>query len=844
MNAVPVNYRLRLAPNFRDFTFDGEAEILLRCERPLYSVTLDAADIAVESCAVDAGGKRVQAAFEYDADAESLMVRPGRRVSGEFTLIIKYKGELNERLLGFYRSSYACGSKTKYIATTQFEAADARRAFPCMDRPDCKATFDVSVVAPPGMSAISNMPVESSAEAEGGTEYTFSTTPLMSTYLLYVGVGEFEYLRGSGKVSVVTTKGKSGQGEFALRLAERLISAYEQYFAKSYRLPKLDLVALPDFAAGAMENWGAITFRENLLLYDEENSSTQTKQLVAEVVSHELAHQWFGNLVTMKWWNDLWLNESFATFMATKTLDWMYPSWGLWEQFVNDATGNAMDLDAMKSTHPIDVPVKSPSQIREIFDAISYDKGGFVLRMVENYVGKLAFRDGLRSYIRRFQHQNASGSDLWDCIDEHFGKGSARYAPQPEGSGKGLSVRHVVEPWLKQGGFPVVAVERAGGDTLRLSQERFRVGGQRGSRAALWPVPVSARNRFSVASILMTKKEATLRAPRNFVVNPGRTGFYRVQYGKDILPQIKSMVRKKAISGMDRWAAQNDLFALCVAGRASVPEYLGFVDAFHAEKKYLPLANLGRNLSFLLHMSHGSEWNKMVRGQALPLFSVMVDRLGWGQSPDEAHTDALLRSMALTGLGRLDAAVSERAAGMLDDFLADPARVHPDMRGVVFAAAARRGGARVHSRLAKLFDATESVEEQMRILSGMCEFADPAILRRTLDFSLTDSVRSQNVHTAVIHASANPACRSMLWPWVRERWADIREKVGGGNPLMSRIISGLAMSSDGSEGGEIASFFGENPVPGTERVLEQTLERIQVYDQLRRRAAQDAAGTA
>ncbi|MEK6866160.1 MAG: M1 family metallopeptidase, partial [Thermoproteota archaeon] len=334
-----------------------------------------------------------------------------------------------------------------YLATSQFEAADARRAFPCWDEPKAKATFDISIIAENKFTAISNMPVTSKKRMKNKTLYKFAKTPIMSTYLIYLGVGEFEYLTskiGKIQVRVITTKGNKSKGKYSLELGKKLLSSYEKYFGIKYPLPKLDLIAIPDFASGAMENWGAITFRETILLYDPKTSSTRTKQYIAEVISHEIAHQWFGNLVTMKWWNDLWLNESFATFMATKFVDKFYPEWDLWNQFVEDAMNTAMGLDSLKNTHPIDVKVNSTSEIREIFDAISYDKGGCVLRMLEHYVGESNFQKGLKQYLADFKYKNAEGQDLWDAI----GKISK------------MPVRAMVLTWLKQPGFPVVEIEK------------------------------------------------------------------------------------------------------------------------------------------------------------------------------------------------------------------------------------------------------------------------------------------------------------------------------------------------------------------------------------------------
>lgn len=836
MRTIPQNYKLEFTPDLKNFVFGGVATITINCLKPTLVIKLDASDITVESCSCYADNVELQPTFSMSDD--KLVIDMHHRVHGYCTLTIKYRGVLNDKLVGFYRSSYKVDNKTKYLATTQFEAADARRAFPCFDRPDLKATFDISISAPKGMTAISNMPIKHTNELDDGNMFVFETTPAMSTYLVYLGVGEFEYLTGSGRVRVVTTAGKSKHGKFALELAERLIPLYESYFAKFYRLPKLDLLALPDFGSGAMENWGAITFRENLLLYDKANSSSSTKQLVAEVLSHELAHQWFGNLVTMEWWNDLWLNESFATFMATKTLDWLYPNWNLWEQFVNSSSRTAMEMDSLESTHPIDVKVRSPSQIREIFDAISYEKGGSLLRMMEDYVGKLVFRNGLRLYIKNFEFENATGRDLWNSIDasiQNFTKD--KKSKRAHRDITNMSMRKVMEPWLKISGFPMVHVSREQ-NTIKLTQSQFRVDGWVG-QAKTWPIPITIKGRSPNRRVLMNEKTLKLNVSGKFIVNPRRMGFYRVSYQKEILDVIKKFVKKKTITSINRWLIQNDLFAMCMAGKANVLYYLDFVDAYKDERQYMPLINVGENLSLLLKMSHMQDWSKNIHDVSTPVFENMLEWLGWKTRPNEPFTNSFLRTMAITQMGRLNTGISEKTADMFDDYVGDPSTVHPDIRSPMFAAVARHGSIRIHSRLSKLFTNTDSAEEQARIIFGMCEFNDPKMLIRTLEFATSDKVRPQNVHSFIIHTASNPNSRGMLWPWLYDNWDLVSSKVGIESGLLGRIVSGTALATDGSEYNTIDEFFKQRQIESVNRAVKQLLDLTSMYSNFRQRAAQD-----
>ena len=472
MDVSPLNYKLTFEPDLKKFTFAGLESISINCKKSVNTITMNCAELKIKSCTVKSGKKIIKSFPKTNEKKEELQIKLAEKIRGLCTVDLEFEGILNDRLLGFYRSRYEQNGKTKYLATTQFEAADARRAFPCWDEPEAKATFEISIIADNQFTAISNMPVKTKKKTGKTTLYNFQKTPLVSTYLIYLGVGEFEYLSGkAGKIQirVVTTKGNTSKGKFSLELGKKLLTSYEKYFGIKFPLPKLDLIAVPDFAAGAMENWGAITFRETILLYDPKTSSTRTKQFIAEVISHEIAHMWFGNLVTMKWWNDLWLNESFATFMATKFVDKFYPEWDLWNQFVEDAMNVAMGLDSLKTTHPIDVKVNSPAEIREIFDAISYDKGGCVLRMLENYVGEPNFQKGLKKYLSDFKYKNAKGQDLWDAI----------------GKASGMPVTAMINTWLKQPGFPLVEINQDG-NNLKIKQKRYLLESDKKFSKGLW----------------------------------------------------------------------------------------------------------------------------------------------------------------------------------------------------------------------------------------------------------------------------------------------------------------------------------------------------------------------
>ena len=818
MDPSPLNYKLTFEPDLKKFTFDGLESISINCKKSVNIITMNCAELKIKSCIVKSGQKIIKSTPKINEKKEELQIKLGEKIRGLCTVDLEFEGILNDRLLGFYRSKYQQNGKTKYLATTQFEAADARRAFPCWDEPEAKATFEISIITDNKFTAISNMPIKTKKKTGNKTTYNFQKTPLVSTYLIYLGVGEFEYLTGkAGKIQirVVTTKGNTSRGKFSLELGKKLLTSYEKYFGIKFPLPKLDLIAVPDFAAGAMENWGAITFRETILLYDPKTSSTRTKQFIAEVISHEIAHMWFGNLVTMKWWNDLWLNESFATFMATKFVDKFYPEWDLWNQFVEDAMNVAMGLDSLKTTHPIDVKVNSPAEIREIFDAISYDKGGCVLRMLENYVGEPNFQKGLKKYLSDFKYKNAEGQDLWDAI----GKASK------------MPVTAMINTWLKQPGFPLVEINQDG-NNLKIKQKRYLLESDKKFSKGLWSIPLSLGLEKETSKTLFSKKSMSVKLPKNtigFVANYGRKGFYRVKYDEGILLDLKMLVDQKRIPPIDRWAIQNDLFSLCVSGDEQVRNYLDFSDAYFDEDSYLASVNVAHNLASLYFRAFDEKFIEEIRSYAINYFRKILSNLGWEPQKSDKHTDALLRTFTIAVLGKMnDDSVTDEAIRKYQKFLKSPSSLSPDLIETICSIAAWNGNSKTFAELKKLYTNAKTMEEKLRFLGAMCGFQDKKLLVRTLNFSQTPEVRSQNMQLPIMKVAGNPYGDKVLWPWLKKNWKNINKKVGHGNPLFNRIVASITGVADDSMENEIKLFFKNNPTPGTERTQSQTLERIRI----------------
>lgn len=828
----PKNYDMTFEPDFQNFTFSGKEKISIHITKPTNKFVLNSAEIKVKNCYVIIKRKTLKAKINLNDKNEELTVTLPKKIRGSADLFIEFVGILNDKLVGLYRSEYKDKQgKTKFMATTQFEAADARRAFPCWDEPEAKATFDVSVITENNHTAISNMPVVSKKKTGKKTLFKFGRTPVMSTYLLYVGVGELEFLQGRiGKtqIRIVTTKGKKNLGKLSLEFTKQFLKWYEDYFKIPYPLPKLDMIAVPDFASGAMENWGAITFRETILLYDPKTSSTETKQHIAEVISHEIAHQWFGNLVTMKWWNDLWLNESFATFMATKAVHSYYPEWDLWDQFLKSETSGAMSLDALKTSHPIDVKVNKPSEVREIFDEISYNKGGSVLRMLENFLGEQSFRKGLKNYLIKHKYGNATTEDLWDALEKVSRK----------------PVRKMMNSWVRQIGYPII--EAAAKDSkLLLSQKRYLSEKDGTSQKGSWIIPVSIKTPDDLTFKLMTKKSEIVTLDADwFKLNSGQMGLYRVKYDDDMLDKLKELVEQKILSNTDRWGLHHDLFSLCISGQISLQQFLDFAKAYFDEDDYLVSSDLAGSLDFLYLLTSGESFWDTIKEYNKEYFQKLFDSLGWDKKEEEKHTTALLRSLVIGSLGRLDDySILEEAKKRFGEFLKNPDSLHPDLRGVIYSLVAWSGDNMTYEILLKQFRKATMQEEKLRFLGALSSFQDERLLARTLKFVLTKEVRSQNLHLPIMRMASNPYGRKLVWPWVKKNWKKIVKKFGVGSPLINRVVGSITVIHDRKKEPEIRRFFKLNPTPGTEMKLAQTLERIRIYSKFLERTRKEFLDT-
>ena len=835
----PQHYAVTLEPDLTAFTFAGSEQVEVMIAEPTSSITLNAAELTISSASVDTQGREGLAAseIEYDDARERLTLHfPQTLPAGTATLHLDFTGILNDQLRGFYRSSYASADGSeRYLATTQFEATDARRALPCWDEPAIKASFEVTLVVPTELEAISNMPIAGVESASAGRKaVTFERTPRMSTYLLAFVVGDMACVEGSAAdgtlVRVWATRGKEELGRFALENSIAALRYMNDYFGIAYPLPKMDHIAVPDFAAGAMENWGAITYRETALLYDPQNSAPQVKQRILEVVAHEMAHMWFGDLVTMEWWDDLWLNESFASWMGDKTVDHLYPEWQMWTQFVSHDTNAALGLDGLRNSHSIEANVDDPAEIRELFDAISYSKGGSVLRMLEDYVGADTFRKGLHAYLSQHSYENARGQHLWASINE---------AAIADGAGLGVPVTDLMEAWIKQVGYPVLKAEisrSAETNTVAVSQARFLYDHllDPTGDATLWPTPVSV----VYSGDALPSRHVLSDIGASFEIgagdgwmklNAGQTGFFRVAYAEDEWQKLGEAIATQSLLPVDRLGLQNDAYALARAGHLPATVFLGLAESFIGESDAIVWGDLAANLRGLESLLGETSHLDAFRAYARSLFARIAGQVGWDIQDGDGHLESLRRSIVLGQFGGYgDEVTLGEALVRFNEHASGKKTLHPEIRAVAFSLAAHQADQGVYDTLWRLYREADLHEEKVRILGALARVQDADLLSDLLGRSLGEEVRSQDTPIVVVQAAGSPMGRDLAWTFVKENWDELDRRYGKGGFAIMRLVSLASGFSSAEREADVTAFFEAHPAPSAARTIEQTRESIRL----------------
>ncbi|CAG8253359.1 unnamed protein product [Penicillium nalgiovense] len=837
--AKPVNYHVSLF----DLQFGGSWEykgtlkIDLKVTRATSEIVLNSKEIEVQSAEIfgkDGNQLAKASGITYDKQSERVFLAFSQEIApADVVLSISFTGTMNNAMAGFYRSKYKPVGEPSadtpkeddfyYMLSTQFESCDARRAFPCFDEPNLKSTFDFEIEVPKGQTALSNMPVQSERDGnKPGLKFvTFEKTPVMSTYLLAWAVGDFEYVEAmterkyQGKsipVRVYTTRGLQDQARFALECAHRTVDYFSEVFEIEYPLPKADLLAVHEFAMGAMENWGLVTYRTTAVLFDEGKSDNRYKNRIAYVVAHELAHQWFGNLVTMDWWNELWLNEGFATWVGWLAVDHFYPgelcslladepvtqylmckqngtsglslSYGIPEA---EGVQQAFHLDSLRASHPIEVPVRNALEVDQIFDHISYLKGSSVIRMLSVHLGRETFLRGVADYLKSHAYGNATTNDLWSALSKASGQ----------------DVHSFMDPWIRRIGFPVVTVTEEPGQ-ITVSQSRFLSTGDAKPEddETKWWIPLGIKSGAKLATVdtrALTSKSDTVGGVGEdtfYKINKDLSGFYRTNYPPVHLAKLGQSL--DLLSTEDKIGLLGDAAALAVSGEGTTPALLTLLEGFKEEQNYLVWSQVSASLANIRSVFSQNE--KVAEGLkqfTLKLASPAAERIGWEFKPGEDYLIVQLRKLLI---------------GMA----CNAGHEGP----VVFSVNVSEGGRKEYDAVKEEYIRTDSVDGKEICLSALGRTKDAALVKDYLNFVFSDKVAIQDIHSGAVSLAANSKVRHLLWQYIKDNWTAVETRLSFNNVVFERFVRmGLSKFADHQISDEIAAFFKDKETGAYDRAL-------------------------
>jgi len=814
---VPDHYTLAFDPDLDAETFRGRATIEVTVTEPTTSITLHAAEITFGEVTITAGGRTQTATVTTDARTETATLTVPERIGeGRATIQISYTGILNDQLRGFYISR-ANGRK---YAVSQMEATDARRAFPSFDEPRYKATYDISITVAEGDTAISNGRVvrDTPGSRPGTHTLTFARTPKMSSYLVALLVGDFVCREGASDgtpIRVCSTPDKRDLTSFALEAAEQQLKFYNDYFGIPYPFGKLDIVAVPDFSAGAMENIGAITFREQLLLVDPQTASIGARKNVAGIISHEIAHQWFGNLVTMKWWDDIWLNEGFATWMANKPVAAWKPEWRVDLDDVAD-TQTALGIDALKSTRAIRMKVETPEEINEVFDGIAYQKTAAVLRMIERYVGADAFRKGVASYLKRYSYGNAAGEDFWNEV--------ARVTGKP--------VDRILRSFVDQAGAPVLTVRGSctrGATRLQITMGRFM--GTPGAAPApqTWTLPVALKlpdggSRYEL--IDRAERTITVAGCGPIFANADSRGYYFTDYTADAVGRFAK--NPESLPAAERIGLLGDEWWMIRAGRHDVDLYLELAAAMAGDPTPVIVREIDDRLDIIgtdiADEAERGRYQAWIRSRFGPVLASLGLPGPASDSDDRQSRRATL--LHLVGVVGNDPAVQATVRGLALRYIADPGSISPTLANSVLQVAAVGGDAALYERyLEQLKASSDEPERYYRYFNALPWFADPALVARTLEFAVSSEVRSQDASTLLGALIQHPWSSDQAWEFTRERWPVLLKTLNIFQAIPD-LVNAFGAFCSVSRANDVKDFLAKNAVPAVARAARQATERI------------------
>jgi puromycin-sensitive aminopeptidase len=826
----PSRYELFLEPNLDSNTFAGQAVITIEVAHATSDIVFNAAELEIGSASIAGpGSQRAEGRVRLQPERERCVISfPTAVEPGTRHLSLSFKGVLNDKLRGFYRSSYSDSNGMKRaMAATQFEATDARRAFPCWDEPDFKAVFAVTLAVAPDLTALSNAAIRSEEMKSGKKLIRFADTMTMSTYLVAFLVGRLEgtspVMVGRTPVRIWTVPGKQHLTAFGLEIAAYSLAFFSEYYGIPYPGDKLDLIAIPDFASGAMENLGAITFRETALLVDQSRATRSERERVADVVAHENAHMWFGDLVTMSWWNGLWLNEAFATFMEMLAVAAWKPEWERWTSF-SISRAAALAVDGLHSTRPIEYPVLAPKDADAMFDVLTYEKGASVLRMLEQFIGPDTFREGVRLYLRTHAYGNADTKDLWVAM--------AAAAKD--------DIHELLNQWVFAPGYPLISAEVTGSSEITISQQRFNYlasapSGEAGQPATqpVWHVPIHVKifldERVETRRVLLSQEKMTVRLPAQWtsvILNEGGHGFYRVRYGHELLDRLERNGLTH-LTPVERFNLVNDMWASTLAQMIPPSRYLHVTGHFKTERDHnvwtVVLGSFS-TLDRLLTAQDRSLLQRFVQDRLGPA----AHDLGWAPQRDETDLMRELRSDILRALGTLGnhSDTQQEAAQLYAAEQDRPGTVDPNLLPALVSILAFTGDQTRYEEFLQRFRKAPTPQEERRFLYALAAFRSPQLLKRTLEKTLNGEIRTQDAPMVVGAVLHNVYGRDTAWEFVKKHW-DEMDRLFPKNGLR-RMCSGIVGLATPELEREVQDFFGSRKIDLGGKTLQQYFEQLHV----------------
>lgn len=820
---VPHRYDLRMEPDLIAATFAGLVTIALRMTEASSMIILNAVDLIISSATITgASGDRIDATIELDHAMQRCRLTCSRPIPvGEWQLTLVFQGKLNDQLRGFYRSTYKDqAGATHTMAATQFEATDARRAFPCWDEPDFKAVFATTLVIDPSLTAVSNTSLVSDSIDSGKKVMRFADSMRMSTYLVAFIIGQLEATAplfvGKTPLRLWTVPGKQPLTAFGHEIAAASLRFFEDYYGIPYPGDKLDLLAIPDFASGAMENLGAITFRETALLVDARTGTHAERERVADVVAHENAHMWFGDLVTMSWWNGLWLNEAFATFMEMLAVDAWKPEWKRWDAF-GVSRAAAFSVDGLQSTRPIEYPVRAPKDADAMFDVLTYEKGASVLRMLEQHIGPTVFRDGVRDYLHAHAYGNADTKDLWVSL------GHAAKQAVPE----------LMDGWIFQPGYPLVTVRLEHETDIVLSQQRFSYLPAPETTAQRWQIPVQLRSTAGGKTehhrLLLSEREARLplsQSPQHLLVNEESHGFYRVRYDSPLLQRLLD-AGVHHLAPSERFCLVSDVWATTVSGLTPLSDYLHLTSHFTRERDKNVWAVLLDSFSFLNRIAVTADrpaLEAFVRARLTPA----MEDLGWVPQANDDELVRQLRGEVIGALGKLgnDQAIQQQAIEQYRQYCGNPGRIDPNIIPALIAILAHTGDEARYHEFVEHSQTAATPQEERRYLFALAGFQSPVLLARTLARTINGEVRTQDAPFVVSAVMGSVYGRELGWDFVKANW-DQMDRLFPKQGLR-RMCGGIVGLATPELERDVRDFFRARNIDLGGKTLEQYLEQLRI----------------